>query len=66
MPQRFWVIGGEYETTAFEKLVDGTEQILGPYRNVDAAKRAWEDLAVATRSICNARFTIVREGSALG
>ena len=29
----------------------------------DAAKRAWEDLAVETRSICNARFTIVQEGA---
>ncbi len=64
MSERYWVIGGEYESTAFDKLVDGTERILGPYRNQDAAKQAWETIAVATRSICTARFTIVREGSA--
>lgn len=64
MPERYWVIGGEYESTAFDKLLDGTERILGPYRDPDAAKRAWEHIAVATRSICTARYTIVREGSA--
>lgn len=64
MSERYWVIGGEYESTAFDKLVDGTEQILGPYGDRADARRAWEDIAVSTRSICTARFTIVREGSA--
>lgn len=61
--ERYWVIGGEYESTAFERLMDGTEKVLGPYLNLDEAKRAWERIAVDTRAICNARFTIVREGS---
>jgi hypothetical protein len=64
MPERYWVIGGEYESTAFDKLVDGTEQMLGPYRDPADARRAWEHIAVETRSVCTARFTIVREGSA--
>ena len=66
MSERYWVIGGEFETTAFDRLLDGTKRILGPYRDVDDAKKAWEHVAVETRSICNARFTIVREGLALG
>ena len=64
MPERYWVIGGEYESTAFDKLLDGTEQILGPYGDPQDARKAWETIAVETRSICTARFTIVREGSA--
>lgn len=64
MSERYWVIGGEYESTAFDRLLDGTERVIGPFVQHDAAKRAWESLAVETRSICNARFTIVREGSA--
>ncbi len=66
MSERYWVIGGEYESTAFDKLLDGTERIMGPYGDPDDARKAWEDIAVATRSVCTARFTIVREGSALG
>ena len=66
MSERYWVIGGEFETIAFDRLLDGTKRILGPYRDVDDAKKAWEHVAVETRSVCTARFTIVREGLALG
>ena len=61
--QRFWVIGGEYANTAFDRVIEGTEKILGPYLNHEDAHRAWERVAVETRSICLARFTIVREVS---
>lgn len=62
MGNRFWVIGGEFENTAFDKVLDGTQRVVGPFRDHGEAKRAWEALATETRSICNARFTIVREG----
>jgi len=64
MSNRFWVIGGEFETTAFDRVLEGTQQILGPFECRDKAKQAWEKVAVETSSICNARFTIVQEGSA--
>jgi hypothetical protein len=60
---RYWVIGGEYASTAFDRVVEGTERILGPYRCQEEAHRAWEEVAVATRSVCLARFTIVQEGA---
>lgn len=60
---RYWVIGGEYANTAFDRVVEGTERILGPFLCQEEAHRAWESVAVETRSICLARFTIVREGS---
>ena len=54
----------QYESTAFDKLLDGTGTIMGPYGDPHDARKAWETVAVATRSVCTARFTIVREGSA--
>ena len=60
---RFWVIGGEYASTAFDRVVEGTERILGPYLCRDEARKAWEEVAVETRSVCLARFTIVQEGA---
>ncbi|WP_420563460.1 DUF4170 domain-containing protein [Thalassobaculum sp.] len=60
---RFWVIGGEYASTAFDRVVEGTERILGPYLCREEAHRAWEEVAVETRSVCLARFTIVQEGA---
>lgn len=60
---RYWVIGGEYASTAFDRVVEGTERILGPYLCPDEARKAWEAVAIETRSVCLARFTIVQEGS---
>ncbi|MCR9072307.1 MAG: hypothetical protein NXI18_11350 [Alphaproteobacteria bacterium] len=60
---RYWVIGGEYASTAFDRVVEGTERILGPFRCKEEAHRAWETVAVETRSICLARFTVVQEGA---
>jgi hypothetical protein len=62
MDGRFWVIGGEYTDTAFERLVDGTGQVLGPYASYDEARAVWQDRAVATRSRALMRFNIAREG----
>ena len=40
MSNRYWVIGGEFNT-AFERLMDGTQRVLGPYADRDTAKQAW-------------------------
>jgi hypothetical protein len=61
MPERFWIIGGEFRDTSFAELVAGTERLLGPYANRDAALRAWRGLADETKSLCTARFTVVAE-----
>jgi hypothetical protein len=63
MGNRFWVIGGEFENTTFERVLEGTQKVIGPFSDHGEAKQAWEHLATETRSICNARFTIVREGA---
>lgn len=59
---RFWVVGGEFCSLAFEELVRGTEQLFGPFTNRDEAESTWRDIAEKTRTRCTVRFTIVQEG----
>ena len=61
MSMRFWVVGGEYTDTSFERLVDGSERVLGPFSDRDQAMNVWKRVAEATRSDCYARFTIAQE-----
>ena len=60
-PSRFWIVGGEYASTAFETLIAGSERVLGPYGERRAAEEAWRRLAEASRSQCCVRFTIAAE-----
>ena len=61
MSKQFWVIGGEYADTRFERLVNGGAKALGPYASYDAALEAWRDISVETRPIAHVRFTIVAD-----
>ena len=61
MQRKYWVIGGEYTDTGFSRLVEGTEQVKGPFPSRESALQVWQDLAAATRSNCHARFTIAEE-----
>ena len=58
---RFWVIGGEYRSLDFAEIVDGTQQVLGPYEQRDAAERSWRDISEQNRARCTVRFTIAQE-----
>jgi hypothetical protein len=60
---RFWVIGGEYRSLDFEEIVDGTQLLLGPFDQRDAAERSWRDISERHRTHCNVRFTIAQENS---
>ncbi len=61
MTKQFWVIGGEYADTRFERLVNGGANALGPYASYDAALAAWREIAVATRPIAHMRYTIAAD-----
>jgi len=63
MHNRFWVIGGEYTDTRFDRLVEGTERLAGPFACRDSALTAWRRLADATRSNVHARYTIAEEAA---
>ncbi|WP_225770886.1 DUF4170 domain-containing protein [Inquilinus sp. Marseille-Q2685] len=62
-PNRFWIIGGEYADTRFDRLIDGTESLQGPFDNYDEALHAWRQLASATTSNAHQRYTIAHEGA---
>ncbi len=61
MDTRFWVVGGEYTDTSFNELVSGSERVMGPYSDRDAALVAWRRVAEETRGDCYARFTVAEE-----
>lgn len=58
---RFWIVGGEYASTAFETVIAGTERVLGPYAERRSAEEAWRRLSEESRSQCLMRFTIASE-----
>jgi hypothetical protein len=64
--RRFWVVGGKYETMAFDQLVEGTQCAFGPFASEDDAKGAWRSVAEKTRSEATVRFTIAAEPTLSG
>jgi hypothetical protein len=59
--RRYWVIGGTYESMAFERLIGGTECVLGPFGSREDAASCWRDVSERTRSQATVRFTIASE-----
>ena len=56
----YWVIGGEYENTSFEKIKEGENlQRFGPFPNYDDAKKEWDKLSWSHVDNCNVRFIIL-------
>ena len=59
MPEQYWVIGGEYESLAFDRLVDGTSRLSGPFQDIERAREVWRQWSDATRAQAATRYTIV-------
>jgi len=56
----FWVIGGEYASTRFERIAPGgREERIGPFASYEEAKAAWAARAFATVDDAHARYRIV-------
>ena len=63
---RFWVVGGEYADTGFERLAKGaSEERHGPFMSYDEAYATWQARARATIDDALVRFRIVEEGHPL-
>lgn len=57
----YWVVGGEYASTDFNKIAPGAqEQRFGPFAGYEDALDKWSELAWRTVDNCNVRFRIVR------
>jgi hypothetical protein len=55
---RFWVVGGCYETLSFERLMQGSETVVGPFLCREDAESTWRNLSESSRSQATVRFTI--------
>jgi hypothetical protein len=62
---RYWVIGGEYADTSFNRLAPGTrEERHGPFASYEEAYEVWQARARATIDDALVRFRIVEESQA--
>ena len=51
--RQFWVVGGEYESTAFKNLAEGSTEVReGPFDDYDKALKEWQRLAWETVDDC--------------
>ncbi|KPF94574.1 hypothetical protein NML43_26410 [Rhodopseudomonas palustris] len=57
----FWVIGGEFGSMNFHKLVEGSAQVKGPFKTRQEAEEAWKTLSEENRHRAGVRFSIVEE-----
>ena len=64
MPRQYWVIGGEYQTLEFDRLIDGTSRVSGPFRDIKSAREVWREWSEATRAQAATRYTIVTNAGA--
>ena len=62
--QRFWVIGGEYASMAFDSLKDGGRTVFGPFATHEEAKSVWKHVSRVYSSNALTRFSIASEGVA--
>jgi hypothetical protein len=61
IPCKFWIIGGEYDDVSFERLIDGTQSLAGPYPSYERALGEWRRLAESTRCNAHHRYVIAHE-----
>ncbi|HAO42060.1 MAG TPA: hypothetical protein DCR53_16045 [Afipia sp.] len=57
----FWVIGGEFGSMNFHKLVAGSAQVQGPFKPRKEAEDAWRVVSEENRHRGSVRFSIVEE-----
>jgi hypothetical protein len=58
---QYWVVGGEFGSLNFHSLVQGTQQVRGPYPTRPDAEEAWKAISQEFRHKANYRFTIVQD-----
>jgi hypothetical protein len=60
--QRYWVVGGEYESTDFARITGGkAEDRHGPFGDFAAARAKWAALSMATVDNAHIRYRIEKE-----
>jgi hypothetical protein len=60
--ERYWVIGGEYESTNFARLVPGRrEERHGPFAGFPEARAKWAELSMRHVDNAHVRYRIEKE-----
>src|ERR1700739_50627 len=57
----FWVIGGEFGSMNFHKLVEGSAQVKGPFKTRKEAEDCWREVSEENRHKAGVRFSLVEE-----
>ena len=60
MDKQYWVVGGEYDPS-FNRLVDGTQRVAGPYGNELRAQTEWHRLTFRDGCCATERYHIAVE-----
>ena len=61
MGQRYWVLGGEYRDCRFDEVVRGTEEISGPFPDMNRVQTEWTRLSFRDRLGATTRYVIAQE-----
>lgn len=56
--QQYWVVGGEYRDTKFQKPLCGAEEWIGPFQSYQDAKQEWSRRAWQTVDDAHTRYRI--------
>ena len=61
MTHRYWVLGGEYRDCRFDEVVPGTEEISGPFPDLNRAQTEWTRLSFRDHMGATTRYVITQE-----
>ena len=61
MGQRYWVLGCEYRDCRFDEVVPGTEEISGPFPDLNRAQTEWTRLSFRDHLGATTRYVITQE-----
>ena len=63
MDKQYWVVGGEYDDK-FDRLVEGTQRVCGPFREEYRARAEWQRLTCHDGWRATERYHITVERNA--
>jgi hypothetical protein len=62
--ERYWVLGGEYESTDFRRLAAGKrEERYGPFAGFEESRAKWAELSMAHVDNAHVRYRIEKEAA---
>ena len=63
--KEYWVVGGEYADTRFERAIEGTFENHGPFADYETARRRWQERTMSTVDNAMMRFRVIDRQAAV-